>query len=161
MGNFLRPGAVMFLQIACVVLCLSGFAKVWSAIGASIIPTQTEPIGGVRIDRLLLIAAVLEFSVVALCIFRSVIVGLLAVAWLSLVILAYRIALWWVGWEKPCGCLGNLTDALHMSPQLADNIMKGVLAFMLLGSVSLLILHWRKAGSVNAGEASSTPAAAN
>jgi hypothetical protein len=78
--------------------------------------------------------------------------GLGAIAWVSTVLLVYRFSLWWIGWKKPCKCLGNLTDALHISPQLADDVMKGLLAFMFIGSVSLLVMHYRQnraAGSLS------------
>ena len=69
----------------------------------------------------------------------------------------YRIGLWWIGWQKPCSCLGNLTDALHISPQVADNVMKGLLAFMLIGSVSLLILHQRQGRAASPSPQQPTP----
>jgi hypothetical protein len=46
------------------------------------------------------------------------------------------------GLEEPCNCLGNLTDPLHISPQLADNIMKVVLSYPLIGSYRLLFWEW-------------------
>jgi hypothetical protein len=39
--------------------------------------------------------------------------------------------------------MGNLAGMLHLSDQAADNIMKGVLAFLLVGSYLLLFLGWR------------------
>jgi len=47
-----------------------------------------------------------------------------------------------MGWHRPCGCLGNLTDLdlLGISPHTADTIMKLVLAYLLVGSYWLL---WR------------------
>ena len=77
------------------------------------------------------------------------------VAWLATNFVVYRIGLGWIDWEMPCNCLGNLTDALHVSPQLADNIMKGVLAYLLIGSYGLLFWEWRsqkrKAGNRESG----------
>jgi hypothetical protein len=40
--------------------------------------------------------------------------------------------------------MGSLTEALHLSPEAADNIMKVVLAYLLAGSCSLLIWQWRQ-----------------
>jgi hypothetical protein len=40
--------------------------------------------------------------------------------------------------------MGNLTDLLHLSPRAADNIMKGVLAFLLVGSYGILLQEWRQ-----------------
>jgi len=47
----------------------------------------------------------------------------------------YRVGLWWIGWHRPCGCLGNLTDLLGISPHTADTIMKLVLAYLLAGTL--------------------------
>ena len=70
--------------------------------------------------------------------------SLLAVARISTNFLVYRLGLWFIGWHRPCGCMGNLTDLLHISPRLADNIMKGVLAFLLIGSYGILLWQWRQ-----------------
>ena len=97
----------------------------------------------------MLAVGVLEIVVAIVCFVRALrTLGLELVTSVAIVFSAYRIGLWWIGWQKPCSCLGNLTDALHISPQLADNVMKGLLAFMLTGSVSLLILHQRQ-GRIN------------
>jgi hypothetical protein len=40
--------------------------------------------------------------------------------------------------------MGSLTDLLHISPRLADNIMKGVLACLLMGSYGILLWQWRQ-----------------
>jgi hypothetical protein len=40
--------------------------------------------------------------------------------------------------------MGSLAGALHLSDQAADNIMKGILAFMLAGSYLLLFSQWRQ-----------------
>jgi hypothetical protein len=66
------------------------------------------------------------------------------VAWLSTNFVFYRIGLVWVGWHKPCSCLGNLTDALHISPQTADTVMKIILAYLLIGSYASLFWLWRQ-----------------
>jgi hypothetical protein len=69
--------------------------------------------------------------------------ALMALALLSTNFVVYRLGLWWMGWHQPCGCLGNLTDALRISPTTADHIMKGVLAYLLIGSYGLLWRQWR------------------
>ena len=43
--------------------------------------------------------------------------------------------------------MGNLTDALHLEPEVADNLMKVILAYLLLGSYSLLVWQWSAAKS--------------
>ena len=43
-----------------------------------------------------------------------------------------------------CDVLGNLTDALHISPQTADTAMKIILGYLLVGSYGLLFWLWRQ-----------------
>jgi hypothetical protein len=40
--------------------------------------------------------------------------------------------------------MGSLTSALHLSEKAADNIMKVVLAYLLIGSYGLLLWQWRQ-----------------
>jgi hypothetical protein len=42
--------------------------------------------------------------------------------------------------------LGNLTDALHISPQTGDIAMKIILAYLLIGSYATLFWLWRQRG---------------
>lgn len=69
-------------------------------------------------------------------------------AWISSDFVVYRVGLWWMNWHRPCNCLcnclDNRTDALHISPQTADNIKNLILAYLLIGSYALLFLNWRK-----------------
>jgi hypothetical protein len=132
-----------YIGFVIVVLFLTAIAKFWSMTGSSGAFDEQDPITRLSFQLLMLMAATLEIGVAAVCIFAKPVYGLLSIAWLSSLMVTYRVCLAWVGWRKPCSCLGNLTDALHISPQLADNIMKALLAFMFIGSVSLLILHRR------------------
>jgi hypothetical protein len=50
----------------------------------------------------------------------------------------------WLGYHKPCHCLGNLTDALNISPAAADTSMEVLLAYLLLGSYAILIWLWKE-----------------
>ena len=66
------------------------------------------------------------------------------VAWLATIFMVYRMCLWWLGWQRPCGCLGSLARVLHLSEHTADNLMQGVLAYLLLGSYGWLLWQWRQ-----------------
>lgn len=150
-----------FLYVTAIMLVITAGAKVWSLIGDSGLLYEVDPISDLTFGNLLSLAAALELGVAAVCLFRPAADGLLAVGWLSTIFITYRICLWWINWEKPCSCLGNLTDALHISPQLADDVMKGLLGFMLIGSVSLLILNRRRDQVVPARTASTEPSSSN
>lgn len=83
-----------------------------------------------------------ELTVALVCFFANRMaaqVGLLA--WLATNLVVYRLGLIWLG-QKPCSCLGNLTDALHIPPQIADTTMKIILGYLLLGSYTTLFWLW-------------------
>ena len=71
------------------------------------------------------------------------------VAWLATSFVAYRLGLASMGWQKPCSCLGDITEALRISSQTADNIMKFVLAYLLIGSYGVLTRYGWAAGPAN------------
>jgi hypothetical protein len=45
-------------------------------------------------------------------------------------------------YHKPCPCLGNLTDALHISPQTDNPLVKIILGYLLIGSYTTLFWLW-------------------
>jgi hypothetical protein len=126
------------------ILAITGLAKVWSGLGNSKFLAVIDPIIGIKFATLMLVVGVAEIAVALVCFFskrQTLALGL--VAWMSTNFVVYRLGLWWMDWKKPCSCLGNLTDALRISPQTADNIMKVLLAYLLIGSYGLLLWQWR------------------
>jgi hypothetical protein len=150
-----------FQSVCGCLLAFVGVAKLWSLTGESTLLLERDPLLGIKFSHLMQLAASLELGVAAICFVRSSVDGLLAVAWLSGMLIGYRAALWWIGWQKPCSCLGNLTDALNVSPQLADNVMKGLLAFMFVGSVSLLFMQRRESRSRQVGGGDAVPSSSD
>jgi hypothetical protein len=140
-----NPFPRLFAQSAGTILALTGLAKIWSALGDSKFLSVSDPIIGIKFGTLMLLVGVVEIVIALVCFFskrQTLAVGL--VAWISTYFVVYRVGLWWMDWHRPCNCLGNLTDALHISPQVADNIMKVLLAYMLIGSYGLLFWRWRQ-----------------
>lgn len=136
-----------FVRSAGAVLAITGVAKVWSGSGDSKFLAVTDPIVGIKFGELILAVGVAEIVIAMVCFLskrQTLALGL--VAWLATNFTAYRLGLWWMDWHRPCSCLGSLTDALHISPQVADNIMKVVLAYLLIGSYGLLLWQWRYRG---------------
>jgi len=132
-----------FLPATGAALVVTGLAKVFSATGPSRALDLAGPLLGIPFRHLLLLVGLLELGIAFFCLFTDRLkLSLVAVAWLSINFLVYRLGLWSIGWHKPCGCLCNLTDLLHISPTVADNLMKGLLAFLLFGSYSLLLSLW-------------------
>lgn len=134
-----------FVVSAGVILAITGIAKIWSGLGNSKFLAVVDPILGITFGHLMLIVGVAELAIALVCFFsKRQTLALSLVAWISTNFVIYRLGLWWMNWKKPCSCLGNLTDALHISPQVADNIMRVVLAYLLIGSYGLLFWHWRQ-----------------
>ena len=135
-----------FVRMGGGALAATGLAKVFSAIGPARALDTADPLIGVPFRQLLLVVGLGELLIAFFCLFtdkrRS---SLLAVAWISTNFLVYRLGLWLIGWHHPCACMGSLAGVLHLSDQAADNIMKGVLAYLLIGSYLLLVLQWRAA----------------
>ena len=124
-----------------MILLITGFAKILSAFGQAKILSLPDPILWISSRNLMLLAGILEVSISSLCLFlnrRKLSLGL--VMWMAANCMTYRFGLWWIRWERPCSCLGNLTDAIGISPQTADWIMKCVLAYLLIGALVALLL---------------------
>jgi hypothetical protein len=134
-----------FVRSAGVVLATTALAKAFSAIAPARALDVPDPLIGIPFRQLLLLVGLVELFIAFFCLFTDRRrFSLLAVAWISTNFLVYRLGLWLIGWHRPCGCMGNLTDILHISPGLADNIMKGVLACLLVGSYGILFGEWRR-----------------
>lgn len=137
--------ANVFNFSAAGILVFTGIAKIWSGLGNSKFLAVVDPIIGIKFGQLMLAVGAAEIVVALVCFFskrQTLALGL--VAWMSTNFVVYRLGLWWMDWHRPCSCLGNLTDALHLRPETADNIMKVLLAYLLIGSYGLLICRWRK-----------------
>ncbi|MBP7826871.1 MAG: hypothetical protein KA236_10015 [Verrucomicrobia bacterium] len=102
-----------FVLGAGAVLALTGIAKIWSAFGSVKLLAVADPIAGIPFRWLLLEVGVLELVIAGVCFFnRNRRLATLLVAWLATNFLVYRLGLWWMGWHRPCGCMGSLLSAL-------------------------------------------------
>jgi hypothetical protein len=134
-----------FVLFAGAVLAITALAKSFSAIGPARALDAPDPLIGIPFRQLMLVVGLVELFVAFFCLFtEKQRFTLLAVAWLSTNFLVYRLGLWVIGWHHPCGCMGSLTGILHLSDRAADNIMKGVLAYLLIGSYGILFWQWRQ-----------------
>ncbi len=126
-------------------LLITGSAKLWSGFGHAKLLAIDDPIFGITFGHLMLLVGLIE-AIAALVILQMEDRTLAAalVAWLATGFLAYRTGLWLAGWHRPCACLGNLTDALHVSPELADNAAKLLLVYLLIGSYASVFHHWKR-----------------
>ncbi|HEY2330223.1 MAG TPA: hypothetical protein VGI63_10475 [Verrucomicrobiae bacterium] len=128
-----------------MILLLTAAAKLVSSFGHGTILQTRDPLTGLQFQDLFRIVAGIEIAIALVCFFSKRIwipAGL--VAWLATSFLIYRIGLVLVGYHRPCSCMGNLTDALHIPPQTADTAMKIILAYLLIGSYATLFWLWRQ-----------------
>jgi hypothetical protein len=136
---------LFFICSAGALLMITGTAKLISASGDAQLLQNPDPILSVSFRHVFWVVGVLELILAMVCFFGKR-VGLQAglVALLATNFVVYRLGLILVGYHKPCSCLGNLTDALHISPQTADTAMKIVLGYLLLGSYATLFWLWKE-----------------
>jgi hypothetical protein len=134
-----------FVISAGAILFLTGIAKIWSSFGHVRILLVPDPLISIEFGHLFLLVGAAEIVIALVCFCSNrfnLQVGL--IAWLATCFLFYRLGLSWIGWHKPCNCLGSLTDTLHISPEIADMAMKIILAYLLIGSYATLFWFWRQ-----------------
>ena len=132
----------VFLTLAAVVLLVTAIAKAWSlAFPVGAVSLGTDPVFGLDFTKLLSGVILLEIAVAIFAISRPPVEGLFAVGWVSMLFGVYRLAAWQVGWKVTCGCLGALPELLRLSFASPDTLAIVILAFLFVGSATLLALH--------------------
>lgn len=135
----------LFVVSSGAVFTIVGIAKIVAANGSVKALTVTDPIVGVSLRHLLLAIGLIELLIAVVCLYnRRSTASVALVGSLATALFVYRSELWWLGAKEPCSCLGSLTETLKIEPQTADTIMKLVLAYLLIGSYTLLFLKWRQ-----------------
>jgi hypothetical protein len=125
-----------FIVSALLILLATAVAKGIGASGDGRILSHPAPLLGLLTNRqTMLIAVVLEVLVIGLVLRERDFVRKAAfIAWIGMVFLAYRVGLWSIGYKGSCGCLGNVTDTLGITPATADLVSGAMLAYLLIGS---------------------------
>lgn len=127
------------------ILSVTAFAKLISSFGHARILEYNDPLLVMPFRYVFWTVGVIELFVASICFSgKDVRTRARLVAWLATGFLIYRLGLLLVAYRRPCSCLGNLTDALHIPPQTADTAMKIILAYLLLGSYATLFWLWRQ-----------------
>ena len=134
-----------FLIVSGILLLFTAVAKFISAYGNAHILQHPDAIFDISYRQVFWILGTFELIIALGCLFNRRL-GLQAglVAWLATAFVIYRVGLLWIGYHRPCSCLGNLTDALHILPQTADMAMKVILAYLLIGSYASMFWLWRQ-----------------
>jgi len=135
----------LFIYSAGAILVFTSAAKVISAFGNAHVLHTGGPIMQMSYRHMFLFVGAIELAIGLICFLSKstqVNCGLLAL--LSTNFLIYRCGLVWIGFDKPCDCMGNLTESLHIPYSVADNAMKVILAYLLLGSYTGLFWFSRQ-----------------
>jgi uncharacterized membrane protein len=135
----------IFLALAGTVLFLTGAAKLITSFGNGEILNFKDPIFAIQFRYLFAVAGLVELAAARIC-FSSLDLRIRVgtVVWLTTNLVLYRLGLLLVHYHRPCHCLGNFTDILHLSPAVADTWLKAVLAFLTIGSYSLAFHCFRR-----------------
>lgn len=134
-----------FIVSAGILLLATGLMKLVTSIGQAPLLTKPDPIFGITFRRLFWFVGAFEMGVALSCFINNrPIFQASLVAWLSSGFGVYRLGLLWIGYRKPCPCMGNFTDTLHIAPQTADVAMRIVLSYLLVGSYCVLCWLWNQ-----------------
>lgn len=129
----------IFLKVMGGILILVAAAKSFSYGGNVPYLDAHDPIFELPFRRLLLAAGFVEGAVGLLClVIQGTAIRAWSVLWLASMLAMYRIGLVWVGYLRPCLCLGTLTDRLHLDPVLTERALIGLVAVMFIGCVIVL-----------------------
>jgi hypothetical protein len=142
----------LFIYSSALVLLATALAKLASSVGHSEVLQMSDPLLRISFKHAFLVAGIMELVVSGACFTsKDNVFSLKIIAWMATCFLVYRVGLYVIGWHKPCHCLGNLTDVIHISPDTADLIMKTILAYLLLGSYGALFFLGRnqRGGVIN------------
>jgi hypothetical protein len=130
------------LSTAGGLLCLTGLAKVISALGSSQVLALSNPIFFVQNRVVFAVVGAIELAVGLYCLkAQNIMARAIPIAFLATDFLVYRFGLWWVGYQKPCSCMGSFTDAIHLSATAANQIMQGVLVYLLAVSYGVILVR--------------------
>ena len=133
-----------FILSAGFILLITGTAKLASAFGGPKVVYESDPIFGMTFHHLMIMAGLIEITIASACLFsKATKLNAGLIAWVATTFLLYRVGLMVLDWKRPCSCLGNLTDALHISPSAGDLMMKGLLAYLLVGGYIISFSYMR------------------
>lgn len=138
-------GTQLFIFSSAAILGITSFAKLWSAFGEARILSRHDPLLLVTNRELLIITGVIEILTVGALLFaKRERIKLMSLAWLASYFALYRLAVWYLRLPDPCPCLGRITEMLPFRPSTIDLALKTIVAYLLIGSIFLLVLDWRK-----------------
>ena len=134
-----------YIRLCGVALGITGLAKVFTTFGHVRALDAIDPLFGISFRVLLLLVGIAELSIAVPCICgNNDLLNSILTAWIATGFVVYRLGIWFVGWHGICPCLGHIEDVLPIRPETTQLLMKGVLAYLFLGSYATLFWLWRQ-----------------
>lgn len=128
-----------------ILLCVVAVAKLATSFGRARILDMKDPLFLISFRSVFRCVGLIELSIATCCVFgRNVVVKAALITWLTLSFISYRACLVWIHYQKPCPCLGNLTDTLGISPDSADFALKMCMGYFLLGAGTTFVWFWQR-----------------
>lgn len=128
-----------FFSSSCGLLLITAVAKIVSTFGSAPMLMATDPLFLVPFKHVMRLTAIFELGVAYLVVSSySSSTKALSIILISSCFAIYRFGLFLVGYSTFCPCLGNLGDALGLSPVVLDTSLKLVIGYLLCGSVLCL-----------------------
>jgi hypothetical protein len=129
----------LFVRIVAFVLVSTAVLKLWSVRSEARILNAGDPIFDIPNRYVMWVAAIVELWVSFMILTtRNSALKLKIIASLGAVFATYRTALSLVGFHGYCACLGQLGENIPIRPETLSALLWAFVAFMLIGSVSLL-----------------------
>lgn len=135
----------LFRYSAVGLLLVTAAAKLVSASGNAPLLDYPDPLFGLPNRHLMLWVGWVELAVAA-----ALVAPMdrrrqhLLVAWLSTTFLTYRTGLLLLHPDKPCACLGTLTEKLHFSQATISILLWSAVLYLLSGSLAYLLSQVRR-----------------
>jgi hypothetical protein len=124
-----------FIYSAVILLLVSASAKLISSGGTAKILARPDVLLPLSNQHLFWFVGGIELAVAFICIAsKRNWLNAIIISWLATCFWLYKLGLLWVGYTKPCSCLGTMTESIGISPDTADIIAKCIAGYLLLGS---------------------------
>lgn len=143
-GRAKRAAIRAFLVSAAIVFGVAGISKLLGAAGEHATLEEKDPILLIKTRYVMLCVGLVEImAAVYLVRGRLTVKKLWLTVWVAGNLIHYRAIIAVVGVTRPCGCLGNLTDFLPLTPRGIDLTLQAILVYLLLGGA--FCLRWSRA----------------
>ena len=136
------------------ILLATSLAKIYSAGGTARVLDLIDALLPITNRQTLWLVGLIEMAIVfALLLGRNEPVKLTCIAWLGCNFALYRLGVMFLTVNKPCPCLGSITEMLPLKPATIDLILQTVVLYLMFGSLFFLFAgRWKKRATSVMGE---------